>query len=140
MTDTLIKIDFSKTPEQHPCIHNRWHPNIPMIAWVKPGDDFKVECVDWTGGQIHNNDSADDVRDVDLTKVHYLSGPIGVEGVEPGDLLVGALLHIGTLPKSESGFNGFFSRENFAGRGNVLPVWVTPVIRAGTKVRSSCRA
>ena len=28
-----------------------------------------------TGGQIGNNDSADDVRDVDLTKVHYLSGP-----------------------------------------------------------------
>ena len=44
-----------------------------MYAWVKPGDDFILECMDWTGGQIGNSDSADDVRDVDLTQVHYLS-------------------------------------------------------------------
>jgi len=64
-------------------LHNRWHPDIPMVAMVKPGDEFRVECIDWTGGQIENNDSANDIRDVDLTKVHYLSGPIGVEGAEP---------------------------------------------------------
>ena len=26
--------------------------------------------VDWTGGQIFDNDSANDIRDVDLTKVY----------------------------------------------------------------------
>ena len=78
-------------------IHNRWHPDIPMVAWVKPGDDFVVETFDWTGGHIKNNDSADDVRDIDLTIVHYLSGPIGVEGAEPGDLLVVDILDIGAL-------------------------------------------
>ena len=31
---------------------------------------------------------SDDVRDVDLTSVHNLSGPIAVEGAEPGDALV----------------------------------------------------
>jgi acetamidase/formamidase len=31
---------------------------------------------------------ADDIRDVDLTKAHNLSGPIAVEGAEPGDCLV----------------------------------------------------
>jgi acetamidase/formamidase len=41
-----------------------------------------------TGGQIGNNDSADDVLNVDLTQVHYLSGPFEIEGAEPGDLLV----------------------------------------------------
>ena len=115
MADTLIKIDFSKTPEEHECIHNRWHPDIPMIAWVKPGDDFVVECMDWTGGQIDNNDSADDVRDVDLTKVHYLSGPIGVEGAEPGDLLVVDILDVGTLDEYQWGFNGMFAKENGGG-------------------------
>jgi len=115
MTDTLIKIDFSKKPEEHPCIHNRWHPDIPMVAWVKPGDDFIVECMDWTGGQIANNDSADDVRDVDLTKVHYLSGPIGVEGAEPGDLLVVDIMDVGTLDQFKWGFNGMFARENGGG-------------------------
>ncbi len=31
---------------------------------------------------------SDDIRDVDLTKIHNLSGPIAVEGAEPGDCLV----------------------------------------------------
>lgn len=115
MTDTLIKIDFSKLPEEHDNIHNRWHPDIPMVAMVKPGDDFIVECLDWTGGQIANDDSADDVRDVDLTKVHYLSGPIGVEGAEPGDLLVVDIVDIGAFADQQWGFNGMFARENGGG-------------------------
>lgn len=115
MTDTLIKIDLNKSPYEHDNIHNRWHPDIPMVANVKPGDDFIVECFDWTGGQIKNDDDAADVRDVDLTQVHFLSGPIGVEGAEPGDLLVVDILDIGAFPESEWGFNGFFSKQNGGG-------------------------
>ena len=115
MSKPLIKIDLNATPESQDVIHNRWHPDIPMVAWVKPGDEFRVECIDWTGGQIHNDDSATDVRDVNLTKVHYLSGPIGVHGAEPGDLLVVDLLDIGALPDSEWGFTGIFARENGGG-------------------------
>jgi formamidase len=82
---------------------------------VKPGDDFKIETYDWTGGFIQNNDSADDVRDIDLTTVHFLSGPIGVEGCEPGDLLVVDILDIGAKEDSLWGFNGFFSKKNGGG-------------------------
>ncbi|MEM1155731.1 MAG: DUF2878 family protein, partial [Pseudomonadota bacterium] len=60
-------------------IHNRWHPDIPIVEWVEPGADFIVEAYDWTGSQIANNDDAADVRDVELPQVHYLSGPIGVK-------------------------------------------------------------
>lgn len=113
---TIVKIDFSKKPwEQDGQIHNRWHPDIPMIAMVKPGDEFRVECMDWTGGQIGDNDSANDVRDVDLTQVHYLSGPIGVEGAEPGDLLVVDILDVGTFEDQQWGFNGIFAKENGGG-------------------------
>lgn len=115
MPDTIIKIDLSKSPYENDMIHNRWHPDIPMVAWVKPGDDFVVETYDWTGGFIKNDDSADDVRDIDLSIVHFLSGPIGVEGAEPGDLLVVDLLDIGALPESLWGFNGFFSKKNGGG-------------------------
>ena len=96
-------------------IHNRWHPDIPIVAWVKPGDDFIIETYDWTGGFIKNNDSADDVRDIDLSIVHFLSGPIGVKGAEPGDLLVVDLLDVGPLKESLWGFNGFFSKKNGGG-------------------------
>lgn len=113
---TLVKLDLDKKPwEQDGQIHNRWHPDIPMIAMVKPGDEFRVECMDWTGGQIGDNDSANDVRDVDLTQVHYLSGPIGVEGAEPGDLMVVDILEVGTFEDSQWGFNAFFDKNNGGG-------------------------
>lgn len=115
MAETIIKIDLNKSAYEHDNIHNRWHPDIPMVKTVKPGDDFIIECLDWTGGQIQNNDDASDVRDVDLTQVHFLSGPVGVEGAEPGDLLEVDILDIGTFADSQWGFNGFFSKQNGGG-------------------------
>ena len=88
MPETLIKVDLTQSAYDNDMIHNRWHPDVPIVAWVSPGDDFIVETYDWTGGFIKNNESADDVRDIDLSIVHFLSGPIGVKGAEPGDLLV----------------------------------------------------
>ena len=41
-----------------------------------------------TKHSLGNNDSADDVKNVDLTKIHYLSGPFEVETAEPGDVLL----------------------------------------------------
>jgi formamidase len=40
------------------------------------------------GGQIKNDDSADDMKNVDLTRVHYLSEPFEIEGAEAGDVLL----------------------------------------------------
>src|SRR3981081_865044 len=88
MPETLIKVDLSKSAYENDMIHNRWHPDIPIVAWVGPGDDFIIETVDWTGGFIKNNDSADDVRDIDLSIVHFLSGPLGVQGAAPAALPV----------------------------------------------------
>ena len=113
--DTLIKVDIKGQATQQDVLHNRWHPDIPMVAWVKPGAEFRVECVDWTGGQIKNDDSATDVKVVDLTKVHYLSGPIGVESAEPGDLLVCDILDVGVLKDFQWGFTGIFAKENGGG-------------------------
>ncbi|HTJ92920.1 MAG TPA: formamidase [Pararobbsia sp.] len=115
MTDTLIKVDLNQSAYENENVHNRWHPDIPMACWVNPGDDFILETYDWTGGFIKNNDSADDVRDIDLSIVHFLSGPVGVRGAEPGDLLVVDLLDIGAKPDSQWGFNGFFSKNNGGG-------------------------
>jgi formamidase len=113
--DTLISVDVSTAPTKQDVIHNRWHPDLPMVSWVKPGDEFRVECIDWTGGQIKDDDSAKDIHVVDLTKVHYLSGPIGVHGAEPGDLLVVDILDVGVLPSSKWGFTGIFAKENGGG-------------------------
>jgi formamidase len=102
--------------------HNRWHPDIPPAVTVKPGSDFRIECRDWTDNQIGNNDSANDVRDVDLTHAHMLSGPIAVEGAEPGDLLVVDILDLGPVPQSQGegsgqgwGYTGVFAKNNGGG-------------------------
>lgn len=43
MTDTLIQVDLAQSPYENKQIHNRWHPDISMAVWVKPGDDFILE-------------------------------------------------------------------------------------------------
>jgi formamidase len=117
MPKKLISVDPTKAPwDQETPLHNRWHPDIPPVAKVAQGEKFRVECVDWTGGQIKNDDCSDDVKNVDLSQVHYLSGPIEVEGAEPGDLLKVEFLELGPLDGDEWGFTGTFSKENGGGK------------------------
>ena len=116
MPKTLFKIDLTKSMDRQELPgHNRWHPDIPAVVSVNPGEVFRIECKDWTDGQIKNNDSPDDIRDVDLTQVHVLSGPIYVNGAQPGDILVVDLLDIGALAGDEWGFTGIFAKENGGG-------------------------
>ncbi|PSO47079.1 MAG: formamidase [Cyanobacteria bacterium SW_9_44_58] len=116
MPETLFKVDLTKPMrDQEVPGHNRWHPDIPPVASVKPGEMFRIECKDWTDGQIKNDDNPNDIRDVDLSVVHVLSGPIRVEGAQPGDILVVDILDIGALPGDEWGFTGIFAKENGGG-------------------------
>jgi elongation factor P len=70
MPKTIISVDINKGPIDQPTpIHNRWHPDLPPVATVKPGDDFIVECLDRTGGQIRNDDNAADICDHGITIV-----------------------------------------------------------------------
>jgi len=112
---TVIKVDPFLPADQQEGLHNRWHPAIPPVATVKPGQVFKVECVDWTGAQIGNNDTSDDVKNVDLTKVHNLSGPIAVEGAEPGDALVVDILDVTPFEQMPWGYTGIFELTNGGG-------------------------
>lgn len=52
---------------------------------------------------IGNNDSADDMKNVDLTRIHYLSGPFEIEGAEPGDVLLVEIMDVQPLPGEEWG-------------------------------------
>lgn len=112
----LIEIDPTKPIEEyHEVLQNRWHPDIPAVASVRPGEVFTVECPDWTGGQVRNDDSATDIRDMELSPNHHLTGPIEVAGAEPGDLLVVDILDIGPHPKQNWGYTGIFCKHNGGG-------------------------
>lgn len=66
----VVPIDLKKKPwEQKLPLHNRWHPEIPPVATVKTGEVFRVEMVDWTAGAIKDDNSASDVKHLDLSTV-----------------------------------------------------------------------
>lgn len=130
MAQLRIEVDPTKPAEaQREVLQNRWHPDIPAIANVKPGEIFTVECLDWTAGQIRNDDRADDIRDMDLTPNHHLTGPIYVDGAEPGDLLVVDILDIGPHPKQNWGYTGIFSKKMEA--VSLPTISPTPIRRFG---------
>ncbi|KAI4255287.1 MAG: hypothetical protein L6R42_006815 [Xanthoria sp. 1 TBL-2021] len=112
---TALKVDLKKPAADQPGLHNRWHPDIPFNGTIKNEEVVKIECVDWTGGQIGNNDSADDIKNIDLTKIHYLSGPFEVETAEPGDVLVVEIQDVQPFQDQPWGFTGVFTKENGGG-------------------------
>ena len=121
MPMNIFPLDSSKPfHEQEKLGHNRWHPEIPPIATVKPGESFRVDCREWFDGAIRNDDSADDILNAPLLGVHKLSGPIRVEGAKPGDLLIVDILDVGPIPQEDSGplagqgwgYTGIFAKRN----------------------------
>ncbi|SDL31434.1 formamidase [Nonomuraea jiangxiensis] len=124
MPELIFPLDSTKKfTDQAKLGHNRWHPEIPPVARVKPGDSFRVHCREWFDGAIRNDDSAEDVRDAPLTTVHVLSGPFAIEGAEPGDLLIVDILDVGPIPQEDSGplagqgwgYTGIFPTRNGGG-------------------------
>ncbi|GAB3292243.1 formamidase [Pseudoclavibacter terrae] len=123
MPDVLFPLDSSKKFEDQEKIgHNRWHPEIPPVATVKPGDEFRVDCREWFDGAIVNDDSAEDILNAPLLTVHKLSGPFRVEGAKPGDLLIVDILDVGPIPQEKGplagqgwGYTGIFAKQNGGG-------------------------
>jgi formamidase len=74
--------------------HNRWHPDIPPILKVEPGDQVVVDTLDAVDRQILSTTRLDDVAKCDLNATHPLTGPIWVNGAQAGDLLEVQLLDI----------------------------------------------
>ena len=122
-TNIFPLVSGRKFEDQEKIGHNRWHPDIPPVATVKPGESFRVDCREWFDGAIVNDDSAQDILDAPLLTVHKLSGPFAVEGARPGDLLVVDILDVGPIPQEDSGplagqgwgYTGIFARNNGGG-------------------------
>ncbi|TFC93580.1 MULTISPECIES: formamidase [Cryobacterium] len=124
MPKKIFPLDSSKKFEDQELVgHNRWHPEIPPVATVKPGESFRVDCREWFDGAIVNDDSADDILNAPLMTVHKLSGPFAVAGAQPGDLLIVDILDVGPIPQEDSGplagqgwgYTGIFSKNNGGG-------------------------
>jgi formamidase len=88
MTVHEVRVDRSKTLVEEPATgHNRWHPDIPPIVRCEPGDEVVLETRDAFDGQMGPQATLDTVAAPNLDVVHPLTGPVYVEGAQPGDLL-----------------------------------------------------
>ena len=98
-TAAYIAIDRAKTLSQEPGTgHNRWHPDIPPIVKVEQGQVVGIETRDALDGQVTPHSTAAELGRVNLNVVHPLTGPVFVNGAEPGDLLEVTLVEIEPQP------------------------------------------
>jgi formamidase len=73
-------------------MHNRWHPDLEPIAEVAPGEELRLETEEGLGGQFTRESTHADVATCNRGLGHPLTGPIYVEGAEPGQTLEVELL------------------------------------------------
>ncbi|MCW5745183.1 MAG: acetamidase/formamidase family protein, partial [Alphaproteobacteria bacterium] len=67
--------------------HNRWHPDIAPAIRIASGSTVEMETLDGLDGQITPRTTAADLAGVEMGRIHPLTGPVYVDGAEPGDLL-----------------------------------------------------
>lgn len=67
--------------------HNRWSSTIPPVLTVPSGAVVEIHTKEASDGQITPDTTVEDLASVDFGLIHALTGPIRVEGAEPGDLL-----------------------------------------------------
>lgn len=83
-----ISIDRRKRLREEPHTgHNRWHPDIPPVLEVDPGEEVTLETRDANDLQIGPRTTAKDLEKLERTVAHPLTGPVYVKGAKPGDLL-----------------------------------------------------
>jgi acetamidase/formamidase len=75
-------------------VHNFWDNSLPPRLRIKPGDTVVFETVEASVNQITPQSTADDVARLDFGRVNAVTGPVFVEGAEPGDGLVVEVLSL----------------------------------------------
>jgi acetamidase/formamidase len=67
--------------------HSRWNRALKPRLRVASGDTVHLECVDSSGAQVHSSMTLQEYLKIDRDRIHALTGPIFVDGAEPGDVL-----------------------------------------------------
>jgi acetamidase/formamidase len=89
--DRVPEPDYVLTTAQ---THNRFSAAIPPVATVPSGAVVEVYTAEATDGQLSHESVVEDVSGIDFDPIHPLTGPVYVEGAEPGDVLAVKLLEV----------------------------------------------
>lgn len=74
----------NRTIHQH---HYGWDNSLEPVVRIAPGESLEFEVVDASGGQLSRTSRVEDVGRLDFARVNPVSGPVYVDGAEPGDIL-----------------------------------------------------
>ncbi len=73
-----------RTIHEHHC---GWDNSLAPAARIAPGESLEFEVIDASGGQLSRSSTVADVGRLDFARVNPVSGPVYVDGAEPGDIL-----------------------------------------------------
>jgi acetamidase/formamidase len=74
--------------------HSRWNRALAPRLRIASGDTVRMECVDASGAQCHPSMTLAEYLKINRDKIHALTGPIFVEGAQPGDVLQVDILEV----------------------------------------------
>src|SRR5437763_250313 len=79
-------------------MHNRFNQDIPAAITVQEGEAVQFLCRDALDiGTAARSLTPNGILTLDLAKVHPLTGPVSIEGAEPGDMLEVEILDVAPL-------------------------------------------
>jgi acetamidase/formamidase len=79
-------------------LHTRWNRDLPPVVVVRPGEVIQLLCRDALDiGEAARTLTPEASLTLDLGRVHPLTGPVEVEGAEPGDILEVEILDVAPL-------------------------------------------
>jgi len=72
--------------------HLGWNHAFPPVLHIAPGESVEFEVSEASGGQLSPASTVDAVSRMDFGRVNPVTGPVFVDGAEPGDVLKVTLL------------------------------------------------
>jgi len=67
--------------------HLKWDNSRTPALIAAPGDTIEFENIDATCGQITAKSTVETIRNLDLSRLNPIAGPVYIDGAEPGDAL-----------------------------------------------------
>lgn len=136
-----IEIDRSKAlidePEKG---HNRWHPDIAPVVAADPGEEVVLETRDASDNQTFPGATGPRGSG----RIHPLTGPVYVNGAQPGDLLEIEYLDIAPQPMGYTscgpgtGFLPDLLGEPFTAFWDINDGWATSAQVPGVRIPDGC--
>ena len=114
--------DYTIHGAQH---HFGWDNSLAPAERVEPGATIRFHCHDSSAGQLGPSSTVADVVALDFGKINPVSGPIWMEGAEPGDALKVTLDSF--APQQQNG-KGWGWTANIPGFGLLADQFTDPAL------------